>query len=685
MDEVPRRIFEFSNLDGQTDITDFLLSREWLVTNGLGGYASGTIGNVNTWRYHGILISAEAEPLGRIMVVKNLSEQIRFLHDRIVPITGEETEPGVINVQGAGQLREFRLEYGIPVWRYKVEDVDIERTIFMLHRQNTVYVNYRILSAPKAVQLELRPFVSFRPQQQSDYNQDLPFTLHMQNGRYEVSAGEKLPSLRMSLRYERIHFVTEGGMNHGTFFRKDAERGYEAQHVSWTPGFFQIPITPGQEITLILSTENWANIEAMKPSEALDFEHQRRSGLIEHAEPSVQSGIAAELILAADQFLFEPRGRLRDKVQAYALDDKVRAVIAGYHWFTDWGRDTMIALEGLTLTTGRYSDARGILRTFNRYVRDGLIPNFIPEGADEGVYHTADATLWYFHALDRYLVYTDDRVTLRFLLPSLINIIEHHINGTRFGIHVDTSDGLLTQGKEGYQLTWMDAKVDGWVVTPRRGKPVEINGLFYNALCLLAEWLETEGETGMAIKYNEHAAKLRESFNERFWFEDGNYLYDVIDGENGDDSACRPNQLISFSLKYPVLDKKYWKPVIEIVQQELLTPIGLRSLSPDHPDYKPKYFGDLRARDAAYHQGTVWPWLIGPFINAYLALNPDSRESARKFLGGFIPHINEACIGSISEICDAEEPFIPRGCISQAWSVAEVLRCWAKTSEPSKQ
>lgn len=685
MDEVPRRIFEFSNLDGQTDITDFLLSREWLVTNGLGGYASGTIGNVNTWRYHGILISAEAEPLGRIMVVKNLSEQIRFLHDRIVPITGEETEPGVINVQGAGQLREFRLEYGIPVWRYKVEDVDIERTIFMLHRQNTVYVNYRILSAPKAVQLELRPFVSFRPQQQSDYNQDLPFTLHMQNGRYEVSAGEKLPSLRMSLRYERIHFVTEGGMNHATFFRKDAERGYEAQHVSWTPGFFQIPITPGQEITLILSTENWANIEAMKPSEALDFEHQRRSGLIEHAEPSVQSGIAAELILAADQFLFEPRGRLRDKVQAYALDDKVRAVIAGYHWFTDWGRDTMIALEGLTLTTGRYSDARGILRTFNRYVRDGLIPNFIPEGADEGVYHTADATLWYFHALDRYLVYTDDRVTLRFLLPSLINIIEHHINGTRFGIHVDTSDGLLTQGKEGYQLTWMDAKVDGWVVTPRRGKPVEINGLFYNALCLLAEWLETEGETGMAIKYNEHAAKLRESFNERFWFEDGNYLYDVIDGENGDDSACRPNQLISFSLKYPVLDKEYWKPVIEIVQQELLTPIGLRSLSPDHPDYKPKYFGDLRARDAAYHQGTVWPWLIGPFINAYLALNPDSRESARKFLGGFIPHINEACIGSISEICDAEEPFIPRGCISQAWSVAEVLRCWAKTSEPSKQ
>jgi predicted glycogen debranching enzyme len=399
----------------------------------------------------------------------------------------------------------------------------------------------------------------------------------------------------------------------------------------------------------------------------------------------VQSGSAAELVLAADQFIFEPRGRLRDKVQAHAMDDKVRAVIAGYHWFTDWGRDTMISLEGLTLTTGRYSDARGILRTFNRYVRDGLIPNFIPEGADKGVYHTADATLWYFHALDRYLAYTDDRVTLRFLLPSLVSIIEHHISGTRFGIHVDTSDGLLTQGEEGYQLTWMDAKVDGWVVTPRRGKAVEINGLFYNALCLLAEWLEAEGEAATARKYKEYAGKLRRSFNERFWFEGGNYLYDVIDGENGDDSACRPNQLISFSLKYPVLDKKYWQAIIEIVQQKLLTPVGLRSLSPDHPDYKPKYFGDLRARDAAYHQGTVWPWLIGPFIDAYLALNPDSKENVRKSLEGFVPHLNEACIGSISEICDATEPFTPRGCISQAWSVAEVLRCWAKTSCPSKQ
>jgi predicted glycogen debranching enzyme len=317
-------------------------------------------------------------------------------------------------------------------------------------------------------------------------------------------------------------------------------------------------------------------------------------------------------------------------------------------------------------------------------VRDGLIPNYIPEGADEGVYHTVDATLWYFHALDRYLAYTDDRVTLKLLLPSLVNIVEHHIKGTRYNIRVDKNDGLLSQGEEGYQLTWMDAKVDGWVVTPRRGKAVEINALWYNALRLLSEWLTEEEGDNAAKPYLELAEKTAASFNERFWFEGGNYLYDVVDGEAGNDSACRPNQLISFSLKYPVLDKKYWRPVLDTVEEKLVTPVGLRSLAPDHPSYKAQYFGDLRARDAAYHQGTVWPWLIGPFIDALLALRPGDQDYARKLLEGFKSHLNEACIGSISEVCDATAPFTPRGCISQAWSVAEVLRCWVKTANKSK-
>ena len=677
----PQRIYAAPR--GKTP--DDLLNREWLVTNGLGGYASSTIAGVNTWRYHGMLISAEAGKLGRILVVKDLSEQLRFTDNRVVSLTGSEIEAGQLQIPAVDHLREFRIEHGIPTWRFEVDGVEIERTILMPHRQNSVYVTYRVIKASEPVQLELRPYVYFRPQESGyDPQIKLPFTLQMENNRYEVLAGKDLPVLRMTLQSERSFFVTEGGLHQKTFFRKDAERGYDPQNTLWTPGFFHVKVMPGEELTLILSTEEWANIEALKPAEALGFEKERRCRLLERAGDAELDDFASELVLAADQFLFEPKGRLRQKIQALATDDNMRAVIAGYHWFTDWGRDTMISLEGLTLSTGRFSDARGILRTLNRYVKDGLIPNFIPEGADDGVYHTVDATLWYFHALDRYLEYTKDRTTLRLLLPTLKSIVDHHIKGTRYGIRVDPNDGLLAQGEEGYQLTWMDAKVDGWVVTPRRGKAVEVNSLWYNALRLLSLWIEEEEGKYAAKSYIAQADKLQASFNEKFWFEEGAYLYDVIDGEQGNDSACRPNQLISFSLRYPVLDKNKWEAVLSVAREKLLTPVGLRSLSPDHPDYKPYYFGDLRSRDAAYHQGTVWPWLIGPFIDAWLAQYPDDKNTARSFLEGFKSHLDEACIGSISEICDATSPYTPRGCISQAWSVGEVLRCWIKTQDQSK-
>ncbi|MGE5844141.1 MAG: amylo-alpha-1,6-glucosidase, partial [Syntrophaceae bacterium] len=397
--------------------------------------------------------------------------------------------------------------------------------------------------------------------------------------------------------------------------------------------------------------------------------------------PSTQGSMGAELVLAADQFIITPVVRAED-VRARAAGDEVRTVIAGYHWFTDWGRDTMISLEGLTLTTGRHIEAGYILRTFAHYVRDGLIPNLFPEGEKEGLYHTADATLWFFHALHRYLEITGDRATLRLVLPKLLDIVEHHLKGTRFGIGVDTKDGLLRQGQTGYQLTWMDAKVDDFVVTPRRGKAGELNALWYNALRLLDDWVHEEGVQGVATPIAEHAMRARESFNERFWCAEQGYLYDVVDGEQGDDSACRPNQLFAVSLPFPILDQSHWEPVVEIVRERLLTPVGLRSLAPDDPDYKPKYFGDLRARDAAYHQGTVWAWLIGPFLDAWLKVHPDDRQGARRLLEGFSAHLNEACIGSISEIFDAEEPFRPRGCVAQAWSVAEVLRCWVSTAYP---
>jgi len=343
----------------------------------------------------------------------------------------------------------------------------------------------------------------------------------------------------------------------------------------------------------------------------------------------------------------------------------------------------MISLEGLTLSTGRVREAGYILRTFGHYVRDGLIPNMFPDGAREGLYHTADATLWFFHAVDRYVRVTGDSDMLRLLLPTFIDIVRCHIRGTRFGIGVDEADGLLREGAGGYQLTWMDAKVDDWVVTPRRGKAVEINALWFNALRLLQRWMAEIGTPADAadLDVGARASRTAEAFNDRFWYSAGGYLFDVVDGEHGDDSACRPNQLLAISLDYPVLDRTRWQDVLRVVQDRLLTPVGLRSLAPGHPDYKPKYFGDLRSRDAAYHQGTVWAWLIGPFVDAWLKVHPDDRRGARRFLQGFDAHLSEACVGSISEIFDADAPFVPRGCIAQAWSVAEVLRCLMKTAD----
>ncbi len=659
---------------------DSLLTREWLVTNGLGGYASGTLGGVASRRYHALLIAALPAPLGRRVMLNHLTELVRLPNREKFLIGGEE-RGGTLTLHGSEWLTEFRLELGLPVWRYELGGYVLERRILLPHHQNTVHVNYRLVRGEGAVRIKLRPSIHFRPHEAPvNHPHSGACPVSFQDGRLELTSPEPLPPLRMQVLGANVACTLEGTHLPNVIYRVEESRGYEALGQLWSPGYFRADLTAEQPVTLIASTESWDTVRALSPAQAQEYEASRRNQLLKIAHPSLRTGPASELTLAADQFLITPAGRVEEAARSKAAGDEVRTVIAGYHWFTDWGRDTMISLEGLTLSTGRHTEAGYILRTFGQYVRDGLIPNMFPEGENQGLYHTADATLWFFHAVSRYVSATGDRNTLRLLLPKLIDIVEHHQRGTRFGIGVDPADGLLRQGEAGYQLTWMDAKVGDWVVTPRRGKAVEINALWYNALRLLENWVREEQGPDAAKPLSEQAERVKLAFNKRFWYAQGNYLYDVIDGEHGDDAALRPNQLLTFSLEYPVLDHAHWESVLNIVREQLLTPVGLRSLSAGHADYKPKYFGDLRARDAAYHQGTVWGWLIGPFIDAWLAVHPEDRVGARRFLEGFVDHLGEACLGSISEVFDAESPFTPRGCIAQAWSVAEFLRCWIRTS-----
>jgi predicted glycogen debranching enzyme len=657
---------------------------EWLVTNGLGGYASGTVAGVVTRRYHGVLIAALPAPLGRMVMLNHLLERARLKDGRVVWL-GDEHEVAGSNVADRGrQLIEFRLDLGLPVWVYDFDGTRIEKRVLMPHGQNTTHVTYRLVSGDGPVRLSLRPSVHFRSYESSvSQTPAQAYTVTAIGNRYELSAEPGVPALRLRLHGRRAALTLDEVGAAAVPYPMEKLRGYESVGSLSSPGYFRVELDEPQPVTLIASTEPWESIEALSPEQAAEAEVERRRHLLSVADLPPHR-LANELVLAADQFVITPAGRAEEAARARAAGEHVRTVIAGYHWFTDWGRDTMISLEGLTLSTRRFREASYILRTFAHYVRDGLIPNMFPDGAREGLYHTADATLWFFHAADRYVRATGDSETLRLLLPTFVDIVRHHVQGTRFGIGVDQTDGLLRQGAEGYQLTWMDAKVDDWVVTPRRGKAVEINALWFNALMLLHRWMSEMGVPASAdgLDVGALARRTEHAFNDRFWYAAGGYLFDVIDGERGDDPACRPNQILSISLDNSVLDRARWPAVMEVVRDRLVTPVGLRSLSPGHPDYKAKYFGDLRSRDAAYHQGTVWAWLIGPFVDAWLKLYPGDRRGARRWLEAFDAHVSEACVGSISEIFDAEAPYVPRGCIAQAWSVAEVLRCLLTTSGP---
>jgi predicted glycogen debranching enzyme len=652
-----------------TDDPAELLSREWLVTNGLGGYASGTLASIPTRRYHGPFVPNLAAPRGRTVMLARLDDQVAARGTRVA-LGGVESPRGTLSGDVSRVLTDFRYVWRTPIWRFQFDGCTIERRITMPHGQNTVYVEYRVLDGGPAA-LELRPYLNFRMHDGPlGCSRDWPFTLTITGGRIEVLPFEGATPLRLALRPRHGVFVVDDRWSGAVHYRVERERGYDHTEDLPSPGYFAAELRRGESVALVASVESWDLLDG-EPVAAFDSEQRRLKRLLSLAPAAARHGMAAHLVLAADQFVVLPGSRFDEDIRARAEGDETRTVIAGYHWFTDWGRDTMISLEGLTLATGRQREARAILRTFSHYVRDGLLPNLFPEGRTSGLYHTADATLWYFHAIDRYLEATHDDETLQMLFPVLESIVGHHEAGTHFGIAVDPTDGLLRASAPGYQLTWMDAKVDGWVVTPRRGKPVEIQALWYNALRLMERWAGTLGKA--SERYAALAARARGSFNARFWYEAGGYLQDVIDTEEGDDSSLRPNQIFALSLRFPVLDERRWRPVLDLVQDRLLTPFGLRTLDPGAPDYHPRYEGDLRTRDAAYHQGLVWAWLIGHLVDAWTRVHGDASGS-RRFLAAFERHLTEAGIGTISEIFDAESPHIARGCIAQAWSVAEVLR-----------
>jgi len=628
---------------------------EWIETNGIGGYASGTVSGALSRRYHGSLVAAIKPPLERTVLLSKFEETLVVDGERFDLSTNRY--PGTVYPEGYKRVSGFRLD-PFPVWTYKVADVEIEKKLFMVYGENATVFSWSIKKRPRAdkrnFRLELRPLLAYR---------DHHHLQHLNEG-FDPNYGvlERLILFKPLPDSPTLFLATDSLSNEptGNWFRNfeyaiEKERGFDFTEDLFQPCLLNFDLS--QTANVIASTEQRNITDA---ADLARLEIERRKNLVKIA--GFSAAFAKQLVLAADQFIVS-RG-----------DGK--SVIAGYHWFSDWGRDTMISLPGLTLATGRPEIAKSILQEFSKHISQGMLPNRFPDKGETPEYNTVDATLWFFEAIRAYAAITDDREFVRDeLYDKLVEIIDWHIRGTRFGIHVDT-DGLLYAGEEGVQLTWMDAKIGDLVITPRTGKAVEIQALWYNALRIMADLSIWFGETKSASRFTEMAIIARESFNGQFWNADTGCLFDVIDGDMKDGSV-RPNQILAVSLTHSILNGEKAAKVVAKVESELLTPVGLRSLSPTDSQYAPIYIGSPFDRDSVYHQGTVWGWLIGPFIDAYRKVHPDNSDTRRhvdEILSGFKAHISEAMIGQVSEIFDGDPPHAPRGCAAQAWSVAELLR-----------
>jgi len=636
---------------------DAALRREWLETNGLGGFASSTIVGLNTRRYHGLLVAATKPPVGRVVMLAKLEETL-FIDGQAFELSANRY-PGVVHPQGFRYFKQFRLN-PFPVFTYEIEGVEIEKSVFMIHGENSTVVQYELKSnddsaRAKNLSVELRPLIAFRDYHGTTHeNGSINQEVEEHAGLASVTPYQGLPSLHLA--HDAVELRKTGDWYRNFEYDVERERGLDFSEDLFNPLILRFDLSMRWQASVIASTE---------PRKVEDAAECRCTEITRRQSASKSLGVrddfAQSLAAAADQYIVS-RG-----------DQKT--VIAGYHWFSDWGRDTMIALPGLTLPTGKFEVARSILRTFARNVDQGMLPNRFPDAGETPEYNTVDATLWFFEAARAYLAYTDDLAFVRDeLYPVLTDIVSWHVRGTRYGIKVD-ADGLLLSGTEGVQLTWMDAKVGDWVVTPRRGKPVEIQALWYNALCIMEELARRFDDDGEQERYRNLASAASLSFNRLFWNESTACLYDVVSGSP--DVSIRPNQIFAVSLTHSMLSPERAKRVVEKVRQHLLTPYGLRSLAPTDPQYRGRYAGGPVERDGAYHQGTVWPWLMGPFITAYVKVNGGSEAAQRQAGEWLLPlkdHLADGGLGHISEIFDGDAPQLPRGCIAQAWSTAEILR-----------
>jgi len=647
---------------GRADCGHFktMSEKEWLVTNGLGGYACGTISGANTRRYHGLLVAALHPPVERTVLVAKIDALAEY-GNHTFPLFANEFGEGTIDPHGYRHLESFHLDGLIPVWTYALADARLEQRIWMKHGHNTTYLTYTVTRVTDAVALTLTPLCTYRDYH-SHHHGSWSFEEKAIPQGFEICNTHGTQAYRVVVDKGEFQLAPEWYWNFR--HRLESYRGLDDREDLLAAGRFRVSLQPGESLTIICSTEP---VDPHAGDEALQQELQRQANLL-HKTSADEPAWIKQLILAADQFIVQRQTE---------TGEAGKTVIAGYPWFGDWGRDTMIALPGLALATHRPAVAADILRTFAGYVSQGMLPNRFPDAGQEPEYNTVDATLWYFQAIYQHLLYTRQPALIKELYPTLVDIMDWHRRGTRYNIKVDPKDGLLFAGETGVQLTWMDAKVGDWVVTPRTGKPVEINALWYNALRIMAELSKRLNKAKAARQYKEQADFVAGSFQQRFWFELGGYLYDVIDDPDNNrcDTSLRPNQIFAVSLPFQLLDETRSKAVVDICARHLWTSYGLRSLAPNHLAYTGYYGGDVHRRDGAYHQGTVWNWLLGPFAAAHYRVYGDAAL-ARSFLTPIKEHLSDACQGSISEIFDGDPPHKPRGCFAQAWSVAEVLRTW---------